>query len=1186
MVTTLADLITSATRRFSYRIAVNGVVLTPSGQATALNQLTGVPGVVGFRWDEATAQIDLNRAPSWMRAGMPVTIDAGFNGLTMRVWTGSIVAMPGEDPDYLRDKVIVRGATVQVGTPPDDVPVELTATATLAGADVQPPLPAGTHIEHEISVPLVFGSSRLSQIATRELGRYGVVPRRPAGAPDRQTVLCGGQLQRAARAYQLEAIDLSGFTDRDGIELICDLVGITKRSLIQPPEGWYTLDVGAQVRRGRPLDMLAELMTIGGLEAYHTEDGTVVFRQVEFAPGPSHAWEYDVQDTTKARVVSATGELEVTFNPFVRKFSTGRLNIPFLNYKAERVFARSVRHEVDAGGPRTYIDAWGGSRLGGTIAINPIAAFTFRVEREVMGDAVYLVYSCDASSSFDPDGSIATYTWTCNRATTPVGLPATKVMTFRVPASVATPLTLTLQVADNDANTHAVSVDLPTAVDAEEMQIPAIFAALNNNASATPDGGSNWSDQAGSTCSALPDAKPADGLHAGAAVFGFTAGVLKRTTDFCTSALTTVKTNVAGDGDFTVVWWDKNVATRVWAGTSTGRLYRSDNDGAAWTLHKDFAGGYPIKRIATPLGGNSVWVFGGRGDQTNTLIRYQFDVGAAGAGMAWTSIAVGGSLATALAGAGAGVYVAAAASRMAGELAIILNGVEPAVHYTANVFDPTGASWQAATGLTAGLTDGRDIVPDEAQGTFRAFFGNRSVWNTTNSIAYTEAANVLPAGFAPNHVLWLGDYTGHAGTYLIAAQDAGATGGIYKWLASEAAAAALRPATGFATWPATALGKGIAIGAQGSTVGGTARLAMVDFGAGGARNITWQDKATGVWHSLVALPTQIDSPCPHVFALEPLLWFVTDIGRFGRPDQENAVSACARTADGGLTWTSAPIGDEDPTLSSHNYKGGISHVIRTADGTVWGCRHRDQFVPNYVDVFKSPDRGATWGTAKDTRSDSGYGPIGMFAHPTNANIVGYFGWQYVAGVYKARVRYTNDGGTTWIDNINTSPVAPTGDSVFPFFFGCFNNGRLVWGHKPVAAAMKVYTSDDYGATWALRWTDPAVHDQEVFAGINPLTGKAAIFAGDANGGVASYPWWSDDFGQTWTAGTISLESLGGVIDGDQAGLYSKENDTLYVFDANRVYAYAPVDPTGTWSDVTGTLPAGFDMIHKMQALIP
>ena len=67
---------------------------------------------------------------------------------------------------------------------------------------------------------------------------------------NKQTIICGGSLYGASWAYQLEGISVGGMTDEDAINLICEIVGIDHRVLIEPPDGWYTLDAGAIVRRG------------------------------------------------------------------------------------------------------------------------------------------------------------------------------------------------------------------------------------------------------------------------------------------------------------------------------------------------------------------------------------------------------------------------------------------------------------------------------------------------------------------------------------------------------------------------------------------------------------------------------------------------------------------------------------------------------------------------------------------------------------------------------------------------------------------------------------------------------------------------------------------------------------------------------------------------------------------------
>ena len=1107
MVTTLADLIHTTPRRFSYRITVNGVPLLPANA----NDAGGVPGVLSFGYDDSAARIDLNRCPSWMRAGQRVTIDAGFNGLTQRVWTGSLIALPGEDPDYLRSRVLVTGADVTIGVPPDDVQSTLTAAATLVGADIQPPLPADTNIEHEISAPLVHDSDRLASMANRYLGRFGVVPRRPSGEMNKQTIICGGSLYGASRAYQLEGISVGGMTDEDAINLICEIVGIDHRVLIEPPDGWYTLDAGAIVRRGRPLDMLQQLCEIGGLQMYHTEDGVVVFRYVDFAPGPSHAWEYSTTDQDTARIIAATGELEVLWNPFVRKFSTGLLDIPFLNVNSERVFARNVRHEIGPSGERTYIDAWGGSRLGGTVEQNPIASYTFLVEREIIGDAVYLVYTCDASGSFDPDGTTVTYAWTCNRATLPVALPATKVITFRVAATVALPLSLTLTVTDADSLTHAVTLDLPTTADAVEMQIPAIFAALENNASATPDGGSNWNDQSGLSGDEVSvDAKPADGVNSGIACYGYTDGSIKRTTTFAATTPTTVKAADAADGTILVIWWDKVVTTRCWAGTSTGRLYKADDDGVTWELFKDFGTGQPIWKIATPLGPvPSVWAIGGRADVTTTLLRWSFAPAGADSG-AFNSIAVGGHLATDLVGAGSGVYVRAAASRIDGELAILFNGTVPGginLFYTADVHGD-GSAWQRATGTPAGDTDGRDLVPDTDQGTFRAFFADRSVHTCTNGIAYTEATNVLPAGFTPNMVLWLGDYTGHKGTYLIAAEDAGHTGAIYKWLASEATADELRPATGFATWPASADGRAIAIGA-----GGTALPVQLIFLGSDYDAIAAAPIGGVAWRSIrsAAVPASPFGSFCKLMQRGPALFRVGYVGIC--ETCSDPIGQLQRSGDGGVTWGGigpAPVEDVDG-----DWWGAKSYAFAT-DGRLYVLYGSD--VSNAANAIgirvyrvDEPLAVAPIFTLIHSNNDLTFGtfvhvPGGISCHPHDPNILCAVYDPASGNPIFASTANATDPAPTFT---NTSSDANWGDVAL----NIMEDGSYVFRR-----AGEIRRSTNKGATTSAVVATAGLSSRGVEWNTRGLTGSRTMFIGGFGSDgvdVASRIWRTKDHGATW-----------------------------------------------------------------------
>ena len=145
--------------------------------------------------------------------------------------------------------------------------------------------------------------------------------------------------------------------------------------------------------------------------------------------------------------------------------------------------------------------------------------------------------------------------------------------------------------------------------------------------------------------------------------------------------------------------------------------------------------------------------------------------------------------------------VADAASREAGELAIILTGADlvASVYYTADV-DGDGSAWRRCVGAPV-RDDGTWIVPDLEPGKFLFGFHDDKIWRGD------VAAGVMTASLAPatlsgdlaNHAVWMGTAFGGSllgGSYLIAAED-----GIYQTWDRGETIELVRPATGFPALP-------------------------------------------------------------------------------------------------------------------------------------------------------------------------------------------------------------------------------------------------------------------------------------------------------------------------------------------------------------------------------------------------
>lgn len=228
-------------------------------------------------------------------------------------------------------------------------------------------------------------------------------------------------------------------------------------------------------------------------------------------------------------------------------------------------------------------------------------------------------------------------------------------------------------------------------------------------------------------------------------------------------------------------------AFRVYASTSDGRIFFSDNSGRDWTIFHDFLDGFPIYDIQTPdlqLGdGLRVWVFGGDVSRPESLLRILSDDGTT-----FVSNLFVGTLGKLIAGASDQSIRVAAIN----DTAILIGFSGDISAWVSN--DPIGdpESWFPAVGLTGAITaaapgyDGEFLVAT-TDGVFR------SVDNENFSLNDSTLVN----GFA---------WQGLPGVYLAAVDP-----GLEKTIDYGDGFGFLRPNTEFAvTWPPGAVGYQVA----------------------------------------------------------------------------------------------------------------------------------------------------------------------------------------------------------------------------------------------------------------------------------------------------------------------------------------------------------------------------------------
>lgn len=1151
--------VTKRAAKPTHVVRVNGVPILPADA----NASDGVPGLeaweteVSFDAPIKTARLIVNRIATWIDRGHSVTIDAGYEGVHERVFTGYVKARGEEDPDFARNRVRALGAEISTG--------QLVSVATLVGGNnlFKPAPPAGWYSEHEEQHPLADTQAKLDEYAQRMLARLARVPRRPAGDIERRTIHCVSQLDKAQRTIEMAARSFDLQTVSAAIGNVLDYVGITNRQIDSAFAG-FTLGSQsvAQLERMPAIQMLQYLAKLIGSSTsptaegkfYDTDDGVTVFQVMDdLAPAASAFRTVSTETQAQAYIIDNTSHLVIPLDPRIKLGMTLGIVQPRLDLNGRFVVV-GVKHMGGRGGFLTDLDLRGGDELGGNVGLNPVASFSYKVAMQVIGNALQAVISF-VDQSYDPDGSIASRAWSDTHATTPeVSTFTGKSGQVRINAGT-TGYQLTETVTDNDGLTRAVtqSIDLGAATAGDEQ--PALFVAQDVGAGGSPDGGQTWNDQASATCVAV-DPKPADGVTSGVACYGFTDGSIKRTSDFCRTALTTVKAAAGADGTIKHIWWDKNVGTRVWAATSTGRLYKSEDDGVTWALFKDFGGAYPLNRVATPVvaqigGMGGVWVFGGKGDASSTLI--QFDAELDGV---FVSPTIGGELATALSGASASITVAEAASNQFGELLVAFRGAAfPAGHqslyYTNDIFGD-GTAWKEATGTAAG-SEWRWVAPSRTPGIFYGqVASSRHILKidcTTGTPVVSQISNVLPAdaGLTANHGIWEGGFIGGVNdVYLIAVETTAKDKGIFKWLAEEATASALRPATGFPACPANYKGQMVAIGAPARGTSLAGRVAATTRSAS-PRTVT-KLLDTAVWDALTTMTGVTDND-PRPFWLKPNVCLVT-----------NGNGTPAYSKDGGASFAALPS-----ALARSLW------FARDAGGRLWALV--DDGAGN-TKVYYSDDDGDTWNGGTGSLFVGSRQPLAIACHPTDQNRLVIFGSTVGIPSNSPWVYHSTTRGASWTEYTGgTRPNIGAGGVPWHYGLRYLQNGRII-ASGPLAIGSptqwRIMTSDDAGSTWTVRKSENSSSISYWSLGAAP-SGLVVVMRQDQGGSpYVSEPLISMDFGNTFTQTALgqTLEAFTGTNTPIMKGMaYDHEDDRMYLALAAsgfEVVALSPVGAVGAW----------------------
>lgn len=859
-------------------------------------------------------------------------------------------------------------------------------------------------------------------------------------------------------------------------------------------------------------------------------------------------------------------------------------------------FVYGYQGRMDSGGYVLSLDLRGGVNAGITPLIAPVADFIYgneftqfaKIKQVTPTTSGAVIVTFDGRSSFDPDGTIASWAWADDQANTGSG----PVISFAYDEALGS-IDMTLTVTDNDGLTDSITktVNIATSADScGDAGTCVIFAAIKTHMTVSEDGGASWVDVSKAAASATGDFcavgaggrsqflgdSPFGGTPTIKALFGTTTGELYRTDDFLA---TTTKWTIASGRPITAIWLLSPVSEvfEYWfiaddSGNVYVLIYRVENGdyGGPTLYHADGkltvnaalilmtapanevgATFYPHTR-GVLVGGNSSdpdtmfrQVTGSLNDQVSNGGTFFWAIGAPVGASPIPPI--DGALRTAILAAGPGH----SAQAIAGYLIFpnLLFGSPTAdpqkrvgIMFTSGV-DPRvwfhdGTAWQPATGLTP-ATNGQYLVGGFDQTFLLAVLAQLKTFSAEDGIAFTEGATGSPSQI--RHVVW---EIGLRDIYLGAADD-----GIVKSLNAGDSWGYIRPHAGLGiTWPVGADGK---------------QVAVVFTVPPPCPNVYSLARTAGATDNLLNLAGDHwqlieNTRSGDAFGLQYL-------GGEGRMIHLVDGTVPQISFDYGVTWQAATAPVSYPICSAV--------AMDAAGERLWGIWRTGSTISNDdTAIAYSTDWGQTW-TISATDTTAAHYYLAIACHPADKDRIVVTGAHNLTGfTWK-----TTDRGATWAQA--AGPALQNGLVYFDhstpsagFKSQCVTfspYGRLIWSTGGRTATGDVYYSDDYGATWT----------QAVYAS-NPPFGEGMMqllrcgpfgpyYTVHSGRNASTTPIFrSDDHGVHWVAVAPP--------DSDDAynGIGYDPLQNLVIFHRDDPAVVWGLDPvSGEWSDLTANYTA-------------